>query len=508
MENFWKKIVGIMIVVCSFPTVSAYDVFPIMFGNGPQGIALYAINETNYYFNGSANYTSLSDYIIVDNGAATINFNESLMNQTIDSRDDAGNGTGKTGAGYLYNDTQYMYLNTTMLNNTIDARDSDTTYTNGSGISLIGTQFNHSDTSSQSSSDNSGRTYIQDIILDVFGHITGIVTATETVTDTTNTTEDVQTACGAMATNGNGVDLIYDGEYQKLTPNFDCSDVTDAANDHLSCDENENLIVADDWYNSATDVIGGFASCTGIQYLGADGACHNAGGGSGAGLWMTSGSWMHPNTTAGGQNNINVTQINASDWSNASIEESQISNLGITVSMDSERTAGLAAQDECSEITGCVVGAITDGNTGWDNSYGFVTTSDDSVSSSELDGVCSTNDRILRRVTGTWNCFDDSVYYDNTDTQLSQEEVQDFAGPMATNGNGVNLAYNDGANTLTPSLGTMTSNWDAGAYNISSDGFHLDDNQYAEYGTGNDAVFFWNGTCQILKVGSHEHAWC
>lgn len=62
--------------------------------------------------------------------------------------------------------------------------DTNTQYTNGSGLSLVGTQFNHSDTSTQSSSDNSGRTYIQDITLDDFGHITGILTATETIVDT------------------------------------------------------------------------------------------------------------------------------------------------------------------------------------------------------------------------------------------------------------------------------------------------------------------------------------
>ena len=38
--------------------------------------------------------------------------------------------------------------------------------------------------SAASSSNNSGRTYIQDILLDSYGHITGITTATETVTNT------------------------------------------------------------------------------------------------------------------------------------------------------------------------------------------------------------------------------------------------------------------------------------------------------------------------------------
>jgi hypothetical protein len=40
------------------------------------------------------------------------------------------------------------------------------------------------------------------------------------------------------------------------------------------------LDVTDSWYNSSADVIGGFTSCTGIQYLGADGACHNDTSGS------------------------------------------------------------------------------------------------------------------------------------------------------------------------------------------------------------------------------------
>lgn len=43
---------------------------------------------------------------------------------------------------------------------------------------------NHADTSSLSSTNNSGRTYIQNISLDTYGHITGLTTATETVADT------------------------------------------------------------------------------------------------------------------------------------------------------------------------------------------------------------------------------------------------------------------------------------------------------------------------------------
>ena len=100
-----------------------------------------------------------------------------------------------------FNGTSDITISATIANNAV-ALGTDTTgnyaasVAAGSGISVSGsagegTTFTvaHSDTSSQSSSNNSGRTYIQDITLDTFGHVTGIATATETVTNTdTNTT--------------------------------------------------------------------------------------------------------------------------------------------------------------------------------------------------------------------------------------------------------------------------------------------------------------------------------
>lgn len=80
------------------------------------------------------------------------------------------------------NSSGQLYVNQGAVN-------TNTTYSAGSGITLSGTTFSHKDTSSQASSNNSGRTYIQDIILDGYGHVTGINTATETVVNTdTNTT--------------------------------------------------------------------------------------------------------------------------------------------------------------------------------------------------------------------------------------------------------------------------------------------------------------------------------
>lgn len=70
---------------------------------------------------------------------------------------------------------------------------------NGGGLSVSGSPItssgtitiSHADTSSQASSSNSGRTYIQSLTLDAYGHVTKISTATETVTDT-NTHRPIQ----------------------------------------------------------------------------------------------------------------------------------------------------------------------------------------------------------------------------------------------------------------------------------------------------------------------------
>jgi hypothetical protein len=72
---------------------------------------------------------------------------------------------------------------------------TDTTYTAGGGIGLTGTTFSvtagsgltqdadglsHADTSSQSSVDNTGATFIQDVSLDGFGHVTSLASTTIT----------------------------------------------------------------------------------------------------------------------------------------------------------------------------------------------------------------------------------------------------------------------------------------------------------------------------------------
>lgn len=100
-------------------------------------------------------------------------------------------------------------------------------YTNGTGLSLVGTEFNHSDTSTQASSDNNGRTYIQDITLDGMGHITAIATAAETVVDTnsggvSNVTQLI-TGNNYLIVNSNSTTFNITANFTSLNASFNDS---------------------------------------------------------------------------------------------------------------------------------------------------------------------------------------------------------------------------------------------------------------------------------------------
>ena len=83
----------------------------------------------------------------------------------------------------------------------------------------------HPNISAASSSDNSGRTYIQDITLDSNGHVTGLATATETVTALTQ--EQVEDYVDNLLVAGSNISTTYDDSAGTLTiagtPNDDVS---------------------------------------------------------------------------------------------------------------------------------------------------------------------------------------------------------------------------------------------------------------------------------------------
>lgn len=112
---------------------------------------------------------------------------------------------------------------------TTNLYDKTVSFTNGANISVTGTYpsftiaSSHPTISAASSSDNNGRTYIQDITLDSNGHVTGLATATESVTARTD--EEIQDLVGAMFTTGNTLTRIS-ATYDDTNGNIDLT-VTD-----------------------------------------------------------------------------------------------------------------------------------------------------------------------------------------------------------------------------------------------------------------------------------------
>lgn len=138
-------------VVCEIDddtTYSHLSEFIDDLGNGN-----WTLDKTNYYdkteiddldyseknvnssvYSDSANSTTwwaglfgwVTDWFVNDGGK--LGFNEAKLNETIDSRGGIDTDTHVRGDGYLYNNSDTMYLDETKLNATIDSRDSDTTY--------------------------------------------------------------------------------------------------------------------------------------------------------------------------------------------------------------------------------------------------------------------------------------------------------------------------------------------------------------------------------------------
>lgn len=89
-----------------------------------------------------------------------------------------------TKTSHLTNDSNFV-TSSGVTSITLKAGSGISLDTDDTAITATGTRtISHADTSSQASSSNSGRTYIQSITLDTYGHVTGISTATESVTNT------------------------------------------------------------------------------------------------------------------------------------------------------------------------------------------------------------------------------------------------------------------------------------------------------------------------------------
>jgi hypothetical protein len=160
---------------------------------------------------------------------------------------------GDTGAGELYvmNTEGTITFGTTNITFTQVA--ATAVYTAGNGIALTGTVFSvaagtgltqeanglaHADTSSQSSVDNSGNTFIQDITVDGFGHVTGLASATVSIGDGTITVSAGTglTGGGSFTTNQAGNSTITVGLSSPVSVANGGTGATDAAGARTNID--------------------------------------------------------------------------------------------------------------------------------------------------------------------------------------------------------------------------------------------------------------------------------
>ena len=78
--------------------------------------------------------------------------------------------------------------------------DNNTTYTAGTGLDLIGTEFSHEDTSSVTDLAPTARTYVKSLTFDTFGHVQSYTTGTESDIIVDGSETKVQAGTGATVT--------------------------------------------------------------------------------------------------------------------------------------------------------------------------------------------------------------------------------------------------------------------------------------------------------------------
>ena len=157
-----------------------------------------------------------------------------------------GNGTDEIGGGALTEAMRVSYNGSMTVQNTITATGGNSTQWNAAyGWGDHGTRgylTAHPSVSAASSSNNSGRTYIQDILLDSFGHITGITTGTETVVNT----DTNYYVTGATFNTGDGVITFTRNDGSTVTVDIDGrftdNDYADAMNQHVRTSDSPTFV--------------------------------------------------------------------------------------------------------------------------------------------------------------------------------------------------------------------------------------------------------------------------
>ena len=160
------------------------------YGWGDHSTSGYLVSGDNISaLNNDVPYAISGSHIIV-NAASNSDNSGNIFIQDI-LVDEYGHITGLDTASVSIYDYYVTGITFNSGNNTLILSRNDSNAVTGilSGVLVSGTNY-HISISAASDTDNTGRTYIQDIFVDEYGHVTGLAVATETVVDTDTTYTD------------------------------------------------------------------------------------------------------------------------------------------------------------------------------------------------------------------------------------------------------------------------------------------------------------------------------
>lgn len=160
------------------------------YGWGDHSTSGYLVSGDNISaLNNDVPYAISGSHIIV-NAASNSDNSGNIFIQDI-LVDEYGHITGLDTASVSIYDYYVTGITFNSGNNTLILSRNDSNAVTGilSGVLVSGTNY-HISISAASDTDNTGRTYIQDIFVDEYGHVTGLAVATETFVDTDTTYTD------------------------------------------------------------------------------------------------------------------------------------------------------------------------------------------------------------------------------------------------------------------------------------------------------------------------------
>ena len=275
----------------------------------------------------------------------------------------------------------------------------------------------HPNISAASSSDNSGRTYIQDIGLDSNGHVTSITTATETVTDTNTqlTEEQVEDFVGGMVTGNTetGITVTYDD--------------TDGTLDFVVASQtDENFTTAD---HSKLDGIEAGADVTDTTNVTAAGALMDSELTDLAGVKGVTISTLQPKPSEGAFANGDKTKLDGIEASADVTDTANVTSAGALMDSEVTNLAQVKAFDS-SDYATAAQGTKADSAQQPPSEGAFV-----DGDKTKLDGIEA-----------------------NATADQTDEEIQDIVGAMLTGNTetGITVTYQDADGTIDFAVASQT----------------------------------------------------